>query len=112
MQLRWVMMLAYLGVVIVVIVLQIFDPALSGILFWGLLLWLIASFFIYRLPIMNRPVGWGTSGAGASTSYSTTPTPRPPPTAPVDLGFCMYCGTHIPAGSSTCPSCGRTILPV
>jgi hypothetical protein len=112
MQLRWVMMLGYLGVVIAVIVLQIYDPALSGILFWGLLIYLVLSFFLYRLPVMNRPVGWGSSSGGAASSSAPLPSARAPPTPPVDLGFCMYCGTHLVAGASTCPSCGRTVLPV
>ncbi|MCI4320742.1 MAG: hypothetical protein L3K18_09195 [Thermoplasmata archaeon] len=111
MMLRWALTVAYVAVLVVALVAQIFDPAISPFLFWGVLIWFIASLFLYRLPAMSRPVGWGKSAPRPSNGGTALPSGMPS-TPPVDLGFCVRCGTHITPGTSVCPSCGRTVLPV
>jgi hypothetical protein len=111
MMLRWALTVAYVAVLIVALVAQIFDPAISPLLFWGVLIWFIASLFLYRLPAMSRPVSWGRSAGRPSTSGSPLPSGQPS-TPPVDLGFCVRCGTHLTPGTPICPTCGRTVLPV
>ncbi|HEV8049858.1 MAG TPA: zinc ribbon domain-containing protein [Thermoplasmata archaeon] len=108
--LRWALTLTYIGVLIAALVVQIFDPRLSAILFWGVLGWFVLSLFLYRLPAMNRPISFGRKPAAAPGAPGT---PSPPlPSAPVDVGFCIHCGTPAAPGASICPTCGRTILPV
>lgn len=110
MMVRWAVTIAYVAVLVVALVAQIFDPAISSLLFWGVLIWFVASLFLYRLPVMSRPIGLGRSappsGAGAPLPSATPSGP------PVDVGFCVHCGTHIAPGISVCPNCGRTVLPV
>ncbi|HXQ93999.1 MAG TPA: zinc ribbon domain-containing protein [Thermoplasmata archaeon] len=111
MMLRWALTLTYIGVLVLAFVVQIFDPRISAYLFWGVLGWFVISLFLYRLPAMNRPISLGrkpaTSGSGPPTAATA-----PLPSAPVDVGFCIHCGTPAAPGASVCPTCGRTILPV
>jgi zinc ribbon protein len=105
--LRWVLTIAYLVVLAVAILVQFVYPAISGLLFYGVLGWFVVSLFLYRLPAMNRPIG-------APKPPKTTPDSAPLPSAgpSVALDFCTHCGTHVAPGTSVCPSCGRTVLPV
>lgn len=107
--LRWVVTITYLVVLAVAILVQIYDPAVASFLFYGVLGWFVLSIFIYRLPAMNRPIGWKKKAAAPSTN-GTSPLPSGSPS--VSLDFCTNCGTHVPPATSVCPSCGRTILPV
>ena len=107
MQLRWALTIVYVVVLVFAFVVQIFDPAISALVFWGVFAWFIASLFLYRLPAMSRPVGLGRTPRPAAG-----PSSMPPRTPPVDLGFCVRCGTHLPEGSSECPQCGRPVVPV
>jgi hypothetical protein len=107
--LRWVLTISYLVVLVVAILVEFLAPAISVYLFYGVLAWFVLSFFIYRLPAMNRPIGWSKSTKPAP---GPTSTPLPSGSPAVSLDFCTNCGTHFPPGTSTCPSCGRTISPV
>jgi hypothetical protein len=108
--LRWVMTIGYMVVLVVAILVEFKDPAISNFIFYGVLIWFVLSLFLYRLPAMNRPVSFGktpkpaAAGAGAPLPSSGSPS--------VSLDFCTNCGTHVAPGTSVCPNCGRTILPV
>ena len=106
--LRWVLTIAYLVVLAAAILVQFVAPAISGLLFYGVLGWFVVSLFLYRLPAMNRPIG------GPKTPKPTADAAPPLPSGgpAVSLDFCTHCGTNVAPGSSVCPSCGRTILPV
>jgi hypothetical protein len=115
MMLRWALTLTYIGVLVLALVVQILDPKLSAIMFWGVLGWFVVSLFLYRLPAMNRPISFGRKATPTAMSPSSGPsgsTAPPLPSGPVDVGFCIHCGTPVAPGVSVCPSCGRTILPV
>ncbi|MCI4325823.1 MAG: zinc ribbon domain-containing protein [Thermoplasmata archaeon] len=105
--LRWVLTISYLVVLVVAILVQFLDPAISVFLFYGVLGWFILSFFIYRLPAMNRPISWGKTAPPPPASA-----PLPSGSPAVSLDFCTNCGTHVAPGTATCPSCGRAIAPV
>ncbi|MGI0132589.1 MAG: hypothetical protein ACREDK_05805 [Thermoplasmata archaeon] len=88
-------------------------PAVAGFIFYGLLLWLVAGFFIYRLPVMSRSVG--TAPAPRPAPFlppAPTPAFGPGSSPPVDLGFCMFCGTNLEPGTPQCPTCGHALAPV
>jgi hypothetical protein len=105
--LRWVLTIAYLVVLAAAILVQFVYPAVSGFLFYGVLGWFVVSLFLYRLPAMNRPIG------GAKTAKPVADAAPLPSGGPsVALDFCTHCGTNVAPGTSVCPSCGRTILPV
>ncbi|MCI4328374.1 MAG: zinc ribbon domain-containing protein [Thermoplasmata archaeon] len=105
--LRWVLTITYLVVLAVAILVQFLDPAIAGLLFYGVLGWFVLSLFLYRLPAMNRPIGWSKPPAAPANGA-----PLPSGSPVVSLDFCTNCGTHVPPGTSVCPSCGRTIVPV
>lgn len=108
---RNAILLVSLFAMAIAIVVDFVVPALSGIIFYALLLWLIASFFIYRMPAVSRNLGRGP------TRPSPTPVAAPPAfgpgaSPPVELEFCMYCGTHVDPGTNLCPACGHALHPV
>jgi hypothetical protein len=105
--LRWVLTIVYLVVLAAAILVQFVAPAISGLLFYGVLGWFVVSLFLYRLPAMNRPIG-GPKPTKATADAAPLPSGGPV----VSLDFCTHCGTHVAPGTSVCPSCGRTILPV
>ncbi len=107
---RTALLVVYAVVLAVALLVQFLYPALGGLVFYGLLFWLVASFFLFRLPGMGRPV----PGSGSSK----TPSPPPPSSGgsaplpsgpPVQLEFCAYCGTQLAAGASQCPACGHPV---
>jgi hypothetical protein len=108
--LRWALTITYVAVLVVALVVQLFYPSISAILFWGVLGWFVVSLFLYRLPAMNRPVTLFGKPKEAPTPGRSPAAPLP--SGPVDLGFCLHCGTHVAPGVSVCPSCGHTILPL
>ncbi|MCI4368930.1 MAG: zinc ribbon domain-containing protein [Thermoplasmata archaeon] len=110
MLLRTLLTIVNLGILVAAILAWVFDPAVSGYLFYGLLFWFIASIFIGRLPEMNRRV------LESRPSWAGSPPPAPGaplPSAPAgtELGFCARCGANVASGTVVCPSCGRA-LPV
>jgi hypothetical protein len=115
MQLRVLFSIVNIGIFLVLFALEFVIPAYATLLFYGLLGWFVASFLILRLPFMSRRIGGGPKPLSASSSASGAGTPLPstgtPPGTGVDageIGFCPYCGTHVPPGTLVCPSCGRS----
>jgi hypothetical protein len=103
---RQAMLLFNIGLFAVVLTVDLLVPVYSTYIFYGLLGWIVASLFLYRLPVMNRRVGGGFVASGSTPLASGNPT-GPPSTSTGDLGFCIHCGTMVPAGTPICPSCGR-----
>ena len=87
-------------------------PAVSGFIFYGLLLWLVAGFFIYRLPVMSRNVGGRPARPAPFAPPAPPPAFGPGSSPPLDLGFCMFCGTNLEPGTHLCPACGHNLGPV
>lgn len=108
---RNVVLLTSLLAMAVAFAVDFLYPAVSGIIFYGLLLWLIAGFFIYRMPVMSRNVGSGPSRPPPMTA-PVPPAFGPGSSPPVELEFCMFCGTHIEPGTHLCPTCGHSLRPV
>jgi zinc-ribbon domain len=124
MLLRVLFSLINIGIFLALFVLYFVLTGYMDLVFYALLGWFVASFLLLRLPIMSRRVGGGPSASsaapaaapvGSSTGASGGGTPLPSsttmPTSGVDaadIGFCPHCGTHVPPGTSVCPSCGRS----
>ncbi|HEV2429476.1 MAG TPA: hypothetical protein VGV64_06510 [Thermoplasmata archaeon] len=103
--------IALLGVALL---LQFLFPYLATIITYGLLAWLVASFFVFRSPVMSRPIG----GRRPAAPLGSGPGPEPdeaagsPPLAsspPVDLAFCAFCGADLPDGATSCPICRHAV---
>ena len=108
--LRLALTIVYVAVLAVAVVAQFVVPAVSSYVFWGVLIWFVASLFLYRSPAMNRPVHLRRTPRPAPDGTPLPSSPALP--GSTDLGFCVHCGTNLTAGSSVCPACGRTVLPV
>lgn len=104
--------LAVFNFVVVGIALAIFFlvPSLASFAVYAVLIWMFASLLIFYLPWGNRqfrptaPSAYGSSPSpGPGASSSSTPLPSS------SIGFCIYCGTHLQAGATQCPACGRSV---
>ncbi|MCI4331687.1 MAG: zinc ribbon domain-containing protein [Thermoplasmata archaeon] len=94
--------------------LQVVYPKLQLDIFYIVLVWVIAGFFIYRLPIMSRQVGQPRVSAAAPAALPSAASPLggvapPPGTSAGALGFCLYCGSMVDPGTALCPNCGRSL---
>jgi hypothetical protein len=100
-----------IAVLAISIAVDVLFPAYGTLVFYGLLFWLIASFFFFRGPGVGRPTpGGGRSPAGsAGTPYP--PAPPLPSSPPVALAFCAFCGASLPSGATKCPACKHAVRP-
>ncbi|HUI38652.1 MAG TPA: hypothetical protein VLY85_03370 [Thermoplasmata archaeon] len=99
-----------MAILVAALALQFIYPWIAIYVFYGFLFWLVASFFVFRMPAMNRPV----SGAAPRP-----PAPLGPPAAPgaapapagggLKLSFCAFCGADLPIGAAQCPSCHHEV---
>jgi hypothetical protein len=88
-------------------------PQFATYAFYGLLGWILLSFFLlYGLrvgrtnPTAGTPAATsGASGASGSPPLSTAVGGGPS----VTLDFCMYCGGSLPVGAGVCPACGHAV---
>jgi len=107
---RTLVTIVYLIAVAAAIALQFFVPGLAVILLYALLGWFIVSIFVYRMPVMSKPVFAGGATVAAappaplSVGVPLTSTPGGTP-----LAFCAYCATPVEPGTPICPSCHHTI---
>jgi zinc-ribbon domain len=104
MMIRRLVAILNIGLFVVAFVSLYYLPQYSTVIFYGLLLWMFASLFLFFGRSMDRPIGGR---------------PAPPPSGaplvsgpPTTLDFCVYCGTPLSRGASTCPACGKTASPV
>jgi hypothetical protein len=117
MMVRTAVLLLYLVVLAALFALQLIFPVLAVFVFYGLLFWLVASFFVFRLPGMSRPLP-GTGGARSGPAPNSPTAPSAPATAggaplpstgPLFLGFCAFCGKDLASGTTVCPACGHPV---
>ena len=109
---RSAVLLLYAAVLAIAFVVQIVVPALGVYVFYGLLFWLIASFFVFRLPAMSRPIPGTRAPLSAARSAPLASDRSLPPSTPrVALEFCAFCGTTLPSGALRCPACGHSVQP-
>jgi hypothetical protein len=110
--LRTLVLIVYIIILVAAFALQSIEPALAVFVLYGLLFWVVASFFIYRQPSMSKPVP-GTGGGAARPPDGNPPPPAPgaalPSTGPLVLGFCAFCGRDLAPGSTVCPACGHPV---
>jgi hypothetical protein len=118
---RNVAMIASLALLVVGITLQFLYPVLATYIFWLFLVWIVLSFFIFRLPVMSRSIGRSATpsppgtlpsasaaGSGAPLASASSPLPAAAP----PIGFCIYCAAAIEPGTTVCPSCGHALGPI
>ncbi|MCI4361190.1 MAG: hypothetical protein L3J91_05755 [Thermoplasmata archaeon] len=99
--------LVYVVAVAIAIVLQFFIPGLAVLLLYGLLGWFIVSIFVYRLPVMSRPLFGGPAAAPAAPPPLGVPLTSTP--GGTQLSFCAYCATPVEPGTPICPACHHSI---
>ncbi len=110
-------------------------PAIATTFLYILIAWMFASLVLFYLPISRRPIGGSPAApprpgpppaAGTPTASGGTPLPSstvsttlaaagPPSSSagsPEPIGFCIYCGGHLPPNVGYCPACGHPVHPV
>ena len=109
MAIRNALITANLAIFASAIALQLLVPSVSTYVFYGATAWFIVSLLLTFgwLRQSARPSSVGV-GSGAAGLARVPPVPR---TAPIDLGFCVYCAAFIEPGLSACPACGRAVGP-
>lgn len=111
--LRTLLSILYLAVVAAALVVELIYPGIASFLLYGLLAWFIATLFLYRLPVMSRPLGARAAPTPAAPGVGSPgpALPSAPSPAPSlgNLGFCPYCATPLEGGTPVCPACGRRI---
>ena len=98
----------YLAAVATAVVLQYFIPAIGVFLLYGLLGWFMISMFLYRLPVMSRPL-FGRAGAASPPAPSSVGVPLTSNPGGTPLSFCAFCAAPVDSGTPVCPSCGHAI---
>lgn len=108
MRLRLLLTMVNLAVFLVAIVFAVLDPSIGFYLEIVLIAWLGVSLglFYSRWGRGDRPPA---PPAPRPTTDGTPGPPASPPLRSSDFGFCIYCGTNLPAGAAVCPSCGRPV---
>ncbi len=107
---RTLVTIVYLAAVGVAIALQFYIPGLAEVLLYALLAWFIVSIFVYRMPVMSRPVfASGGSAAGSPPAPLSIGVPLTSNPTGTQLTFCAYCATPVEPGTPICPSCHHTI---
>jgi hypothetical protein len=102
--LRTLVIQLYIVACVAAIAVDYYVPALYFYLLGALLVWFAVGFYVYRLPVMSRPV-FGTAPASPSAPPFGPPTGTSPP-----LTFCAYCAAPLEPGTMTCPACGRSVM--
>jgi len=102
--LRTLVVQLYIVACVAAIAVDYYVPALYFWLLGALLVWFAVGFYVYRLPVMSRPI-FGTAPPPARAAPS-----GPLAESPAPLGFCAYCATPLEPGTPICPACGRTVL--
>lgn len=91
-----------LAVLLAAVLLEFLFPQYSNLIFLVLLVWVIVSFVYFLRPsAMRGPRPTLSSSAPLSTPNLSGLSP--------DIGFCIYCAAPIEPGTTTCPSCGRSL---
>jgi len=103
--LRTLVIQLYIVACVAAIAVDYYLPTLYFWLLGALLVWFALGLFVYRLPIMNRPVFGAAPAAAPAPPPFGDPTPTQAP-----LAFCAYCATPLEPGTPICPACGHTVL--
>ncbi len=116
----------------VAIAIYFVDPTIATTFLYILIAWMFASLILFYLPISRRQIGRSsTAPAGPSAPPATgAPTASgglPLPSAAASaasapaassasasttagpIGFCIYCGSHLPPNAEFCPACGHPV---
>ena len=104
MLMRRVVAISSLVLVGVSVVAQFLLPQYATWIFYGVLLWMMASF----LAFYGRPIGRPSPAAGPGDLPPAPGSSGPPR----NIDFCVYCGTPLGAGLGVCPACGKVARPI
>jgi len=111
---RFLVSIVNLAAIVVAFVVVFELPQYAPYAFYALLGWIVVGFTLSYLT------GWGRSsraratgsgaGMGASDPSSAGAFPSAAPASPpFAYDFCIYCGTTLASGASTCPACGHRV---
>lgn len=110
MHLRAILTIVNFAVVAIALAIFFLLPSLATIAVYAVLIWMFSSLFIFYHPFgsrASRPIGPSVgTGAGATATGGAS---SGPPLPSSGIGFCIYCGTHLAVGTTTCPACGRAV---
>jgi hypothetical protein len=104
--------LAYFSLVLLALlfVAELIFPRYSVYIFYGMILWMFVTFFIYY-----GPTGRATAAtAGRPSATRSAPgAPVPGSSGPAtQLDFCVYCGAALTPDLVSCPACGKPVRPI
>jgi hypothetical protein len=106
MMVRRLLAIVNVALFVVAFFFEFLYPAYATLIFYGLLIWMVLSLFLFFGRSVDRPVGGGPTPNAAGSS---APLPSGPPAS---LDFCVYCGAPLSRGASACPVCGKAARPV
>lgn len=111
MHLRAILTIVNFAVVAVALAIFFLVPSLATVAVYAVLVWMFASLLVFYLPWGNRqlrPAGPPSTTGSASSTWPSgnAPSPALPSSG---IGFCIYCGTHLPPGANACPACGHAV---
>ncbi len=104
MMLRRLVAFLNIGLFLLAFVCLYYFSQYATLIFYGLLLWMFVSLFLFFGRSMDRPIGGRPAPIATGPSVPSGP--------PASLDFCVYCGTPLPRGATTCPACGMLVLPI
>jgi len=110
MHLRAVLTVVNFAVVAAALAIFFLAPAFATVAVYAVLIWMFSSLVIFYTPFGNRQIRpTGPPLGPASGSSSSAGSSADAPLLSSGIGFCIYCGTHLAAGATICPTCGRTV---
>jgi hypothetical protein len=107
---RIALSLANLAAIVAAFVVLFEFPQYSAYAFYALVAWIFVGFALLYLPRRAARPGPSPGGGAAGPFGGPAGAPLPsstPGSAPAPVDFCIYCGTTLPSGATTCPSCGH-----
>jgi hypothetical protein len=111
---RFLVSIVNLAAIAVAFVVVFELPQYASYAFYALLVWIVVGFTVSYFT------GWGRSSRARATSSASGPGGADSatagtfpsatlPSAPFVYDFCIYCGTTLPPGATTCPACGHGV---
>jgi hypothetical protein len=104
--------LAFLNIALfgAAIVAEFLLPRYSTYIFYGLIIWMVGSLFLFYGPAGSRSASLPRPRPAAAGTAGGAPLPSGVGSAPTSrLSFCVYCGTDLPQDAAQCVACGKPV---